>query len=65
VTYVTDDGAWFRFQLAADSLAVRLTLSLAKCLKDFHLQVSTPNRAHQRKCPPCGRASSDFLLSIA
>ena len=37
------------FPLARDTLAVRLTLPLAGCVEDFHLQVSAPCRAHQEK----------------
>lgn len=32
-------SASFRFHLAMDTLAVRLTLPLAGCVEDFHLQV--------------------------
>jgi hypothetical protein len=35
-----------RFHLVMDTLAVRLTLPLAGCVEDFHLQVSAPCRAH-------------------
>jgi len=35
-----------RFRLATDTLAVQLTLPLAGCVEDFHLQVSAPCRAH-------------------
>jgi hypothetical protein len=38
-----------RFRLATGTLAVRLTLPLAGCVEDFHLQVSAPCRAHQKK----------------
>src|SRR6266496_3557643 len=56
-----------RFRLATDTLAVRLTLPLAGCVEDFHLQVNAPCRAQQKKrgaptggCafvfqPACGR----------
>ena len=37
------------FRLAVDTLAVQLTLPLAGCVEDSHLQVSAPCRAHQRK----------------
>jgi len=40
-------AASFRFHLAMDTLAVRLTLPLAGCVEDFHLQVSAPCRAHK------------------
>ena len=40
-----------RFHLAIDTLAVQLTLPLAGCVEDFHLQVSAPCRAHQKKAP--------------
>src|SRR3974377_308538 len=45
--------ASFRFRLATDTLPVQLTLPLAGCVEDFHLQVRAPCRAHQRK----GRSS--------
>src|SRR5271166_1225861 len=38
-----------RFRLATDTLAVQLTLPLAGCVEDFHLQVSAPCRAHAEK----------------
>jgi hypothetical protein len=41
------------FAVARDTLAVRLTLLLAECVEDFHLQVRAPCRAHKRK----GRSS--------
>src|SRR5947199_4631397 len=37
------------FAVARDTLAVRLTLPLAGCVEDFHLQVRAPCRAHQKK----------------
>src|SRR3989338_6346731 len=37
------------FAVARDTLAVRLTLPLAGCVEDFHLQVRAPCRAHKRK----------------
>src|SRR3974390_4973 len=43
--------ASFRFRLATDTLAVQLTLPLAGCVEDFHLQVRAPCRAHQGKAP--------------
>jgi len=42
-------AASFRFHLAMDTLAVRLTLPPVGCVADFHLQVSAPCRAHQKK----------------
>src|SRR5690606_15453414 len=38
-----------RFAVTRDTLAVRLTLPLAGRVEDFHLQVSAPCRAHQKK----------------
>jgi hypothetical protein len=35
------------FAVARDTLAVRLTLPLAGCVEDFHLQVHAPCRAHK------------------
>ncbi len=40
-------AASFRFHLAMDTLAVRLTVPPAGPVEDFHLQVSAPCRAHQ------------------
>ena len=42
-------SASFRFAVARDTLAVQLTLPLVGRVEDFHLQVSAPCRAHQRK----------------
>jgi hypothetical protein len=44
-----------------DTLAVQLTLPLAGCVEDFHLQVSAPCRAHQKNAAFMPR----FLLSEA
>src|SRR5215469_830114 len=38
-----------RFHLAMDTVAVQLTLPLAGCVEDFHLQVTAPCRAHTAK----------------
>ena len=35
------------FRLTTDTLAIQLTLPLAGCVEDSHLQVSAPCRAHQ------------------
>ena len=51
-------AASFRFHLAMDTLAVRLTVPLAGSVRDFHSQVSAPCRAHTEKAPrrfPAGR----------
>ena len=42
------------FRLTVDTLAVQLTLPLAGCVEDLHLQVNAPCRAHQKKvaCAP-------------
>jgi hypothetical protein len=37
------------FHLTMDTLAVQLTLPLAGCVEDFHLQVNAPCRAHKIK----------------
>src|SRR6266536_624035 len=37
------------FAVTRDTLAVRLTLLLAECVEDFHLQVRAPCRAHRKK----------------
>jgi hypothetical protein len=54
-------AASFRFHLAMDTLAVRLTLPPVGCVEDFHLQVSAPCRAHNQKRPgsSCSPAFSD------
>jgi hypothetical protein len=39
-----------RFAVTRDTLAVRLTLPLARRVEDFHLQVGAPCRAHHKKC---------------
>src|ERR1039457_4873613 len=39
-------SASFRFAVARDTLAVRLTLPLVGRVEDFHLQMSAPCRAH-------------------
>jgi len=51
-----------RFRLATDTLAVRLTLPLAGCVEDFHLQVSAPCRAHRKK--RLGKTPSRFHRSV-
>ena len=45
-----------RFAVARDTLAVQLTLPLVGRVEDFHLQVSAPCRAHQKKGPAASRA---------
>jgi hypothetical protein len=49
------------FHLATDTLAVQLTLPLAGCVEDFHLQVSAPCRAHQTK-KRCSVTGTSLLL---
>jgi len=49
-------AASFRFHLAMDTLADRLTLPPVGCVEDFHLQVSAPCRAHTPKTPFPGPA---------
>src|ERR1035441_1191458 len=41
-----------RFRLATDTLAVQLTLPLAGCVEDFHLQVNAPCRAQKKQAQP-------------
>jgi hypothetical protein len=50
-----------RFHLAMDTLAVQLTLPLAGCVEDFHLQVSAPCRAHKEE----GRLQGRPFLSLS
>jgi len=40
-------AASFRFHLAMDTLAVRLTIPPVGLVEDFHLQVRAPCRAHK------------------
>src|SRR5512135_521770 len=42
-------AASFRFHLAMDTLAVRLTVPPVGSVEDFHLQVNAPCRAHKKK----------------
>src|SRR3989338_6586403 len=49
-----------RFPVARNTLAVRLTLPLAGRVEDFHLQVSAPCRAHQKKAAPIAESRSLF-----
>ena len=41
-------AASFRFHLAVDTLAVRLTIPPVGFVEDFHLQVGAPCRAHRK-----------------
>jgi hypothetical protein len=41
-------AASFRFHLAVDTLAVRLTVPPVGSVEDLHLQVNAPCRAHQK-----------------
>jgi len=44
-----------RFRLATNTLAVQLTLPLARCVRDLHPQVSAPCRTHKyKKALPTG-----------
>src|SRR5712671_5769754 len=51
------------FAVARDTLAVRLTLLLAECVEDFHLQVRAPCRAHINKSPP-KRAFAESMVYL-
>ncbi|MCW3989211.1 MAG: hypothetical protein NWE88_03945, partial [Candidatus Bathyarchaeota archaeon] len=42
-------AASFRFHLAVDTLAVRLTVPPVGSVEDLHLQVGAPCRAHVKK----------------
>src|SRR5438874_12675638 len=64
-------SASFRSAVARDTLAVQLTLPLAGCVEDFHLQVRAPCQAHNKKAPaaagallsaPCTRRYRDPLV---
>jgi hypothetical protein len=43
--------ASFRSPVARGTLAAQLTLPLAGCVEDFHLQMSAPCRAHKKTRP--------------
>src|SRR5580704_10604203 len=45
------------FHLTVDTLVVQLTLPLAGCVEDLHLQVSAPCRAHGFQPSPPGLGS--------
>ena len=47
-------AASFRFHLAVDTLAVRLTIPPVGLVGDFHSQVGAPCRAHQKKAARMG-----------
>ncbi len=47
-------AASFRFHLAVDTLAVRLTVPPVGSVEDLHLQVSAPCRAHMTIGPHNG-----------
>src|SRR5262250_3766105 len=49
-----------RFHLAMDTVAVQLTLPLAGCVEDFHLQVTAPCRAHIKKAAGRNRRLTIF-----
>ncbi len=52
-----------RFRLATGTLAVQLTLPLAGCVEDLHLQVSAPCRAHpKRRGEPSAPLQSNLPL---
>src|ERR1700688_1432260 len=42
-------SASFRSPVAQGTLAAQLTLALVGCVEDFHLQVSAPCQAHDRR----------------
>jgi len=52
-----------RFHLTMDTLAVQLTLPLAGCVEDFHLQVSAPCRAHKLKTPETEASGVSILIT--
>jgi hypothetical protein len=56
-------SASFRFAVARDTLAVRLTLPLAGRVEDFHLRVSAPCRAHHKKRASDGPLPFDGSLT--
>lgn len=53
-------SASFRFPVARNTLAVRLTLPLVGRVEDFHLQVSAPCRAHRSKRPSSPKTTAFF-----
>ena len=56
-------AASFRFHLAVDTLAVRLTLPPVGCVEDLHLQVGAPcGRTKQKRAPVTDRRP--LLVSV-
>ena len=55
-------AASFRFHLAVDTLAVRLTVPPIRSVEDLHFQVGAPCRAHQRKAQ--GRVNYLGLVTV-
>ena len=53
------------FHLAIDTLAVPLTLPLAGCVEDFHLQVKCALPGARKKDPPSGAGLSTFEARCA
>ena len=56
-------AASFRSHLAMDTLAVRLTVPPVRPVKDLHLQVNAPCRAHKR-VPHKGGTSMDWFWAM-
>ena len=56
-------AASFRFHLAVDTLAVRLTIPPVGFVENFHLQVGAPCRAH--RCRPAAATQSPRLLPLS
>ena len=57
--------ASFRSPVTRGTLAAQLTLPPAGCVQDFHLQVSAPCRAHQRKGPNTFVLGPSCMRSLA
>src|SRR5438445_12747050 len=55
-------AASFRFHLAMDTLAVRLTIPPVGFVGDFHSLVRAPCRAHQKETPANSRESAGVLV---
>src|ERR1700730_11684462 len=56
--------ASFRLPVARETLAVQLTFPRVGYVEDFHLQVSAPCRAHQKKAPQAGPSSAQSCSPI-
>jgi hypothetical protein len=58
-------SASFRAPVTRGTLAVQLALPLVGCAEDFHLQVSAPCQAHDRRCAPVSNSAFGEVVEPA